>query len=343
MTLPPIPVVFEPIFKAKPWGGQRLATLLDKPLPAGQIGESWELVNLPGDESHVRDGPLAGVTLGELVQLWGTDLLGTAALSHGRFPLLLKFLDASQNLSIQVHPKPAADDPTGRRAGIKHEAWYVLHVDPGAQLFVGLKPGVAADDVLRVANTPAMIDVLRVWDAQPGQSYYLPSGTLHALGAGLVVVEVQTPSDITYRAYDWGRVGTDGCPRELHVEQALRNIRYDVTEDTICQPPVPIVGSFGGGTRLVRCERFVIDLVRPPAGLSHDVPSGSMRVWIVLAGGGRLVRERCGSLYCCGFAKGDVVLIPYDSSHTHVELNADCEWLEVTIPLPGSPPDSPAA
>ena len=326
----PIPVVFHPIFKPKPWGGRRLATLFDKPLPGHDpIGESWELVSLPGHESHVRGGPLAEQTLGELVDQWGEDLLGSAQLADGRFPLLIKFLDACEHLSVQVHPKPAAGDTTWQ-PGIKHEAWYVLHAEPDAKLFIGLKEGVQPEDVARVANTPAMVDLLHEWAGEPGQCYYLPSGTLHALGAGLVVAEVQTPSDVTYRAYDWNRVGLDGKPRNLHIDQSLANIRYDVTDDMIVQPAGEVVGPAGSATRVASCERFAMDVHQGPTGLDASLPAGQMRVWMVLSGAGRLTTGDA----ILRFGGGDVVLIPAASDDTHVKLDATCKWMETTIPAP---------
>jgi len=349
MSIPPLPVVFEPLLKPKPWGGQRLATLLNKRLPAGErIGESWVLVSLPGNESRVRDGPLAGRTLSELMQLWGRDLLGDANLIEGRFPLLLKFLDACENLSVQVHPKP---DGRGGPPGVKHEAWYVVHAEPGAKLFIGLKPGVGPADVARVANTPALVDILRVWEGRPGQCYYLPSGTLHALGAGLVVAEIQTPSDVTYRAYDWNRVDAAGRARELHVGQALQNIRYDVTEEMIAPPPTQLEASSIPATRLARCDRFVLDLLSLSAGISYplsanqnaqrqpapapspDEPAhGFMRVWIILAGALRFAREDQQLSYTDTFAKGDVTLIPANSAGLRADPAVDCRCLQVTIP-----------
>lgn len=327
MSIPPIPVVFEPLFKAKPWGGRRLATLLNKKLPGHDpIGESWELVSLPENESRVRGGPLAGVTLTELVNRWGRQLLGPAAPFAGRFPLLIKFLDAAENLSVQVHPKPAA--PGSPQVGLKHECWYVLHTEPGARLYIGLKPGVTPADVARAANTPAMADLLHVWDGRPGQCYYLPSGTLHALGAGLVVAEIQTPSDITYRAYDWDRVGLDGRPRELHIEQTLANTRYDVTEQMIVQPRTPVTGPGGQATRIAACECFVMDLRRAPRSHGATLPTGELRIWVVLTGRGRLTRQS----HECPFAAGDVILIPADCGETVLELSSDAEWIDVTIP-----------
>ena len=330
MRTPPIPVVFEPLFKPKPWGGRRLATLLDKSLPPDElIGESWELVSLPGNESHVRDGPIAGRALCDLVTLWGHDLLGDAALADGRFPLLIKFLDARENLSVQVHPKPAADDPVGRQPGVKHEAWYVLHAEPGARIFAGVKPGVGPADMARVANTPDMVRVLHTWDAQAGQCYYLPSGTLHALGAGVVVAEIQTPSDTTYSAYDWEHVGLDGRPRELHVEQALAHIRYDVPDSVIRPPstPGPPLGS--AAQRLVQCECFTLDGFSAGTGYEAPLPPAAMAVWIVLRG--VLEFSTADSSGC--MRKGDVTLIPaHSTAPLHVRTLADTDWLQVTIP-----------
>lgn len=326
MSSPLPPVVFEPIFKPKPWGGRRLATLLNKALPKGQfIGESWELVDLPGDESHVRRGPLAGRTLADLVKLWGRDLLGHAPLIDDRFPLLIKFLDACENLSVQVHPKPADDDPAGLRPGIKHEAWYVIHADPGAKLYIGLKPGVGPDEVARAANTPAIAQLLHTWNPQPGQCYYLPSGTPHALGAGVVVAEIQTPSDITYRLYDWDRPGLDGRPRELHIQQALANLRYDVTPDMILHaaaagaPPAEVADASGSHVRLCMCDRFTIRRVSSSAP-ARNLPCSHMAIRIILSG------------HPNGCDPGDVLLIPAASGPIGFDLESDADLLEVTIP-----------
>jgi len=393
MTVSPLPVVFEPIFKPKPWGGRRLATLLGKRLPGdGPIGESWELSDLPGNESRVRDGPLAGTTLHELVATWGRGLLGDAPLVDGRFPLLVKFLDAREDVSVQVHPKPgtgtylpkpgtgalprqlgARKMGTGtspQRLGaspqfpaVKHEAWYVVHAEPGAKLYIGLKPGVGPEDVRRAADTPAIVDLLQTWNATPGECFYLPSGTPHALGAGVVVAEVQTPSDVTYRLYDWGRVGLDGRPRELHIEQALANIRYDVTPEIIrsAGPPCPasvtaralarpsVVGDASSAeahrntadpsaalragtavahTRLIACDRFTIDRVDLPAGASLDLPRGRMAILVILSGAGQLL---AGDRRC-RFGTGDVVLVPAGCARVISEVASPCTYLAAGIP-----------
>lgn len=329
MKISPIPVIFEPLYKPKPWGGRMLATLFGKSLPPDEpIGESWELVSLPDNESRVKDGPLAGQTISELVQRWGPGLFGEADPGEEHFPLLIKFLDAREDLSVQVHPKPPVDDPDGWCPGLKHEAWYVLDADPGAQIYIGLKPGVTLAELARVANSPGTAGLLRSWPARPGDCFYLPSGTIHALGAGLVVAEIQTPSDVTYRLYDWDRLGRDGLPRELHVDQALRNVRLDVAETQIIQPRRAIPHTFATATRTTSCERFQIDWLQLPAGLNQPISFRRMVLWIILDGRGTFHRN--GPL--CSFRPGDVVLIPAACDGTHIKAVEGCELLEVGVP-----------
>ncbi|MCC6357097.1 MAG: class I mannose-6-phosphate isomerase [Phycisphaerales bacterium] len=333
---PPQPLVFEPILKARPWGGDRLASLLgkhaaDAAAARAPIGESWELVSLPGEESRVARGPLVGTTLADIVAAWGPRLTGAAALADGRFPLLIKFLDARENLSIQVHPKPAPTRPAGAPA-IKHEAWFVIAAEPGSKLYIGEKPGVTLADFRAAAGTAAMVPLLRAWPAKPGQCFYLPSGTPHALGAGVLVAEVQTPSDTTYRLYDWDRLGLDGRPRELHVAAALENLLLGVPESEILQPRRHVGSALTTVTHICRCERFVIDRLRILEGTHQRMPHLEMAIWIVLAGGGVLRRKTAE----CTFQTGDVVLIPAESAEIEFEAAADCDILEVLIPIASS-------
>ncbi len=325
------PVVLSPSFHAKPWGGRSLSTLLDKALPgADPIGESWEVASLPDFPQHdspVRDGPLAGTRLATLVETWKDRLYGDAALADGRFPLLLKYLDAREHLSVQVHPKPAPDG--GDVPGIKHEAWYVVAADADARLYIGLKPGVGPDDVAAAFNTKAFADLLLQWPAEVGQCYYLPSGTVHALGAGLVVAEVQTPSDITYRLYDWERVGLDGKPRTLHLEQGAANTRYDITRDMIAQPRAGVPTALGPGERVAATPRFTIDRVDVEAGTRAIVLNGQMRLWMTLSGSGRL----SGPTGDLTFGRGDTVLLPAACEDLSASFAADAQLLEVGIPV----------
>ena len=175
MPTSPLPVIFEPIFKPKPWGGRELQRLFGKPLPGdGPIGESWEVTDLPGNESRVAGGPLAGKRIGELVELWGSDLLGNAKLVDGRFPLLIKFLDARERLSIQVHPRAGAAGTGAEQPGVKHEAWYVVDAEPNAALFIGLRPGAGADEI-RAAGPTAALEKLQQRATRGARPLLLPA------------------------------------------------------------------------------------------------------------------------------------------------------------------------
>jgi mannose-6-phosphate isomerase len=282
---------------------------------------------LPGDESRVRGGPAAGKTIGELIAEWGDGLHG-GGLVDGRFPLLIKFLDARENLSVQVHPRPDGDGG-GSQPGVKHECWYVVAAEPDAEIFIGLKPGVTHDDVAAVAGSAGLVDLLQRRRAKPGYCYFLPSGVVHALGSGVVVAEIQTPADITYRLYDWDRVDSDGQARALHTELALANVRFDVTEEQILQPRRHVGSVFTTSTRMAACERFVIEKVRVSEGLHQEISCGAMTTWIVTAGNGVISCED-GS---CPYSAGDVVLIPAEARQPVVKTESDSEWLEVMVPM----------
>ena len=329
MTRRPLPVVFEPIFRPRPWGGRRLAELFDKALPpALPIGESWELADLPEAQSRVRDGPLSGATLRSLVEQWGSDLLGGAPLVGGRFPLLIKFLDAAEHLSVQVHPRP--DDPAVMRGALpaKHEAWYVVQADPGAELFAGFRPGVTPAAVAASAGRAELVELLERWPVAAGECYYLPGGLVHALGAGIVVAEVQTPADVTYRLFDWDRVGFDGRPRPLHLPDALRNARYDVSPAQIRQTRTPLRRTPGATTRLMTCPAFAIDHAHLAAGEQRTVRPGELVIWVLLTGSAHLTDGEVE----LRVAAGDVVLLPAGAPELRVRIAGDCQLLEVRVP-----------
>lgn len=330
--LPIAPLRFNPIAHTRIWGGTQLHDLLNKPAAAGEPdGESWELSALDGNESRITEGALAGSTLPDLARRFRAELLGDVADDELAFPLLIKFLDAALPLSVQVHPKPPAA-PGAPSVAVKHEAWYIVHAEPGAEVYIGLRPGVTPDDIAAAANKPVMRDHIQPRHACAGDCFYLPSGTLHALGAGLVVAEVQTPSDTTYRIYDWDRVGADGNPRELHVAQALDNIRYDVADSEIVQARTTIEAAGHSRQRVCHCERFTIDEITADATpfdwRSHQ---HTFAVWMILNGDARLTGE--------GFERtartGDTMLIPAALKQMHVQPGPGFKTLDIT-PQPRS-------
>jgi len=325
------PLIFRPIYKPKIWGGRNLERLLDKSLPDdGPIGESWECADLEAGQSVVARGPHQGRTLHELVEQWGTDLIGRAELVDGRFPLLIKFLDATQNLSIQVHPDPETARRLGGDVRVKHEAWHVIDARDDAAIYRGLRPGATVDalaEALR-ARPEAIVDYLQRIPVKPGETCYLPSGTLHALGAGVVVAEVQTPSDVTYRLYDWGRVRPDS-DAGLHIDEGLACIRTD--QDFAAHEKRSHVASmFTTVTRLVTCDSFVIERVRFVEGMEQPIPYAELVCWIVLEGRGEI---RYGNNAAEPFGRGDVVILPAALPDPVLKTETPCTWLEVTLPV----------
>jgi mannose-6-phosphate isomerase len=250
------PLRFGPILPRYLWGGRRLETHLDKPLGEGDdYAESWEVCDRPGDQSRVDRGPLAGVSLGELVRERGRELLGRHA-PLDRFPLLFKFLDAQKTLSVQVHPN---DDQAARLASPdlgKTEAWVVLDAQPGSLIYAGLKRGFDRAALERELRRGTCELCLHHFEPRPGDCIFIPAGMVHAIGTGLLVAEIQQSSDVTYRLFDFNRVGPDGRPRTLHIDEGLAAIDF-AYGPAVPQTPVP--GPRPHVEQLVECDKFVLD------------------------------------------------------------------------------------
>lgn len=211
---------FTPYYQPAIWGGRRLGDAFGRQLPEGRIGESWELVELPERHSEVAAGPRAGSKLGDL---WRQGALGGSA--AGPFPFLLKWIDAAESLSVQVHPDEAACARLGHGRP-KTEAWYVVEAEPNGVLLIGHYPGLDAASLRQAVLGGTMHKWLYETRPRPGDTFLLLAGTIHAIGAGLLLLEVQQPSDTTFRIYDFGRVGVDGKPRTLHLDEAAASIDY---------------------------------------------------------------------------------------------------------------------
>lgn len=250
------PLRFQPLYKHSVWGGRRFESLLRRNLePGDDFAESWEICDHGEDQSTVLYGPMAGATLQQLVIREGGDLLGRHH-PQTRFPLLLKYLDARRRLSVQVHPDDATAARMQRSDAGKTEAWVVLQADAGSSIWAGFGRPVDRDMLRQAIAAGELEALLHHFQPRVGQCVFLPARTVHALGEGLLVVEVQQSSDLTFRLYDWNRVGADGRPRRLHIEEGLEAIDYRQgrIEPHRPQPtPRPHV------ERLVECEKFILD------------------------------------------------------------------------------------
>lgn len=260
MSQPLYPLTFQPIFKDRVWGGRKLEQLYGKALPPKTpIGESWEITDRPEGVSVITNGPLAGRDLRWLMENHAKELLGDSQLCAGRFPLLVKILDAQEKLSLQVHPP--AHKAAELRGEPKTEMWYVADATPDADLFVGLRRGATRAEFERRIQDGSVAECFHRIPVKRGDSMFLPSGRVHALGAGNLIFEIQQNSDTTYRVFDWNRVGLDGKPRELHIPQALAAIDFEDFEPALA-PAAWQKAKVGGARRLADCGLFTVDLLR---------------------------------------------------------------------------------
>ena len=312
------PLKFEPIFKKRIWGGQKLREVFNKDIPSFEkIGESWELADLPEDKSVIANGELAGQTLSSVIEKFPKEITDNENLS-GPFPLLIKFLDAKDVLSVQVHPDEKACQKMGKGAP-KTECWYIISAEPDAVIYKGIKKDVSKEQFAEAIKTGDVAKLLKKIPVKQGQCHFLPAGTPHAIGAGLLIAEIQTPSDTTYRVFDWNRVDDTGKSRPLHIEEALESIRFNISCDEL------YIKTEG---RLVDCEYFKIDKYQQAKNCEIFFPSGEMGTLIILAGFG-VIHGTKGEA-AVKFQAGDCLLIPADYEGT-MRFAEDTQYLTVSI------------
>lgn len=251
------PIQFKPILKERIWGGTKLRDLFNKESESSFVGESWELSNVPNDVSIVANGSLKGKDLNEIIALYPNRILGDEVLTkYGlNFPLLFKFIDAREDLSIQVHPNDALAKERHNSFG-KTEMWYVIQADPSAKLIVGFKEDSSKEDYISNLKQNTLLQLLKEYPVQKGDVFFLETGTVHAIGAGTVIAEIQQTSDITYRLYDWDRVDTNGEGRTLHTDLALDAINFKSTESKINYNSTP-----NQSQEIVTCPFFVTSVL----------------------------------------------------------------------------------
>lgn len=271
MTTSLYPLALTSFFKTVIWGGRKLETVFHRTLPDDHspVGEAWEICERPEFSSCVLNGPLKGRTLGSLIEEFGAGLLGSRV-NGSRFPLLVKILDARDRLSLQVHPDEAACARLGGEAEPKTEMWYVIGADPGAKIVAGVAPDASPDAFWPNVNSADIEKQLHVYDAQAGDVFFIRAGCVHAIGGGNLILEVQQNSDTTYRISDWGRLGADGKPRALHVDQARECVNFAMREE----PLVSRRRTADGIVPLVRCSFFQADEITLSEPLDMPSPDG---------------------------------------------------------------------
>jgi mannose-6-phosphate isomerase len=303
------PLRFDPIYQYRLWGGHRLSGLLSMPLPGDDpIGEAWLLSDREDHQSQVANGPLKGQTIGRLMELHREQLMGKLAPRFSRFPLLLRFLDAREMLSVQVHPSDAypALIPPGETG--KTEAWVVIEAEEKSHIYAGLKPGTTADGFRHSIARGAIANCLVGIAPRPGDAVFIPAGTVHTLGDGIVVFEVQQNSDVTFRLYDWGHVDAKtGKQRPLQVHQALTCVDFGGSGGGLIAPRVE-TSTPVERTVLFDCEHFRLWRLLGQAPFPVGA-TGEPRVLVCIGGSGQL--EHANLPYAVG--KGDVWLLPAEA------------------------------
>ena len=317
------PFLMLPRFDPRPWGTHDLSPIYPNRQFEEKIGESW----LTGDDCQIASGPLTGQTLAQVTEKYQLELVGDAARDPRRFPLLLKFLFPHEKLSVQVHP----DDAQARRVNQpwgKTECWYVAHAKPGAQIALGLKPGVTVAQLEKSIQENRAEELLNWLNVFTGDMIYVSGGTVHTLGPGSVIVETQQQSDTTYRLYDYGR------PRELHLREGLAAVKTDVTSGKTVRPaPKQIAGSANRQSPLVSAPYFVVDMFEmkdaQEFSTRDDIGKTSAQILVALEG--------CGVIESPGaepvtLAKGDAVVVPASTGKFTVRPQWTLEFLRSRVP-----------
>lgn len=321
------PLRFEPIYQYRLWGGRRLAKLLSAPLPGdGPVGEAWVLSDRDDHQSLVANGPLKGRTLRDVIEQFGEPLMGKLSPGFRRFPLLLKFLDAREMLSVQVHPSDAHPDliPAGETS--KTEAWVVIEAGKKSSIYAGLQPGTTAGKLRQALTDKTIQDCLVHISPKPGDAVFIPAGTVHTLG-DVVVFEIQQNSDVTFRLYDWGHIDAKtGKPRLLQVDQAFASIEFQESSAGLVTPFVvtatPVVRE-----RLFDCDQFLLWRLRGRSPFivgEENVP----RVLVCIEGQGEI--EFAGVPYVV--SKGEVWLLPAVAGACAFHPKAAVTILEIALP-----------
>ena len=315
------PLTFTPILKDRIWGGTKLKSYLNKSIVSETTGESWEISTVPGDISVVASGVFEGKNINEIIDLHPTEILGKSVIARfgKQFPLLFKFIDAKEDLSIQLHPNDELAKERHNSFG-KTEMWYVMQADEASRLVVGFKNDSNQQEYLEKLADKKLVSLLEEYPVKKGDVFYLETGTIHAIGAGVVVAEIQQTSDVTYRIYDWDRVDANGNGRELHTELALEAINYNTTNSKIEYSEEP-----NQSTKVVDCPYFKTNIIALQDRFIWKKSKDAFTVFMCTNGQFELILN--GEIM--RYQMGDTILIP--AIIDHLTLKGKATVLEISI------------
>lgn len=302
------PFKFEPIYKEKIWGGANLKKYLNKDIPDNsKIGESWEISDHPEGMSIIANGEYKGETLHNILLEYKRELIGTKPEEKylKRFPLLIKFIDANDKLSVQVHPDDEYAEKYENGEFGKTEMWYIVHAEPGSKLIAGLKPGTTKEEFKKLINSPELENLLHKVEVKTGDVIFIPAGRVHAIMPGIIINEIQQNSDLTYRVYDWNRVGFDGKPRPLHIEKSLQVINFNDFSPDVARIHYSTIGT-NIVSILAKCLFFQVEKYILNEKLKFNCDKSSFNIFSVIDGYGILN----WSNKSIELNKGESILIP---------------------------------
>ncbi len=325
--LPLYPIKFHPVYKEKIWGGNKLKTQLNKQNAPEKCGESWEISAVPGSVSVVKNGFLEGNSLQDILEIYMGDLVGPDIfeLYGENFPLLIKFIDANDDLSVQVHP----DDETAAKKHQsfgKTEAWYIIDAEKDSRLISGFNKALGKSEFVSRMNNNDILPVLNRVPVKADDLFFIPAGRVHATGKGILFAEIQQNSDVTYRIYDWDRMGVDGKPRQLHVQEALEVIDFSEVK----QAETPYESTINAPSRMLRTDYFIMNMIHIDKKITKSyVDCQSFVVYMCVDGKAEIRSDNTSET----IEKGETILLPYELMEIQIIPDKEVKLIEVYIEL----------
>jgi len=319
------PIKFKPTFHYRIWAGEKLKTELHKKYSEEKIGESWEISTVPNFVSEVENGFLKGKNLKEIIEIYKEELVGKSVWEKfgNEFPLLIKFLDAAEPLSVQVHPNDSYAKEKHNSFG-KTEIWYVVDCEENSELIIGIKENISKEEFKKRIENGSLEEILNYVPVKKGDVFFIPAGRIHAIGKGITIAEIQQTSDITYRIYDFNRIDINGKKRDLHIEDAMNVSDFTFIKNTKTDYKEPE----NSNVEIIKCSYFSINKWNKREDFSVKFSTNTFRILMITEGKGKIVSESNEEIL---IQKGEVVLIPASLSKLNVKIDENIEILEIYV------------